>query len=277
MRLGKKMGVDDYLVKPVSVDDLVIAIENKLQRMLKWKRSTERQVELARSSSLSASHGLNASATSSLFAETNMPAILEELEVMPNEFSHKAWEALQKCSTKAIQLVRQIGLLLQLDHGTLTQLVKQNTNTFDVIDCMEIAVSIVRADFDLDECKIGLQGASAPMMIPGSPEIMIVILSEIIKNAVIFSDPSAPVTVTVKLQQDYVIIEVIDQGIGIPENHLPFIWERFAQFYQTDYPQQGVGLGLAIVNECVGLCNGVVSITSQPQAGTVVKLSLPRS
>ena len=106
---------------------------------------------------------------------------------------------------------------------------------------------------------------------------MIVILSEIIQNAVIFSAPHAPVAVTIKPQQDFVIIEVIDQGIGIPENHLPFIWERFAQFHQTDYPQQGVGLGLAIVNECIGLCNGVVSITSQPQAGTMVKLCFPRS
>ena len=216
-------------------------------------------------------------ATNALFIEPSMATILEELEVMPNEFSHKAWEALQKRAYQASQLLRQIGLLLQIDQGSLTRMIEESVTTCDLTTCLEIAISVIRADFDLPESKITLKPAPAPVLIPGAPEILIMIFSEIIHNAVIFSEPSAPVRVTVRPQQDFALIEIADKGRGITESQMPLVWERFTQFCQTDYPQQGVGLGLAIVNECIGFCNGAVSISSAPQQGTVVSLGFPRS
>lgn len=71
-------------------------------------------------------------------------------------------------------------------------------------------------------------------------------------------------------------IEVKDNGIGIPADMHEMIFERF---FQTDVPEsmvnQGVGIGLAITKEFVKLHGGIISVKSEPDAGTCFQVLLP--
>lgn len=67
------------------------------------------------------------------------------------------------------------------------------------------------------------------------------------------------------------IIEVADNGSGIPDELLPHIFERFYKGAQG-----GLGLGLAIVRELVTAHNGSIDVTSKPQRGTTFTVRLPR-
>ena len=73
------------------------------------------------------------------------------------------------------------------------------------------------------------------------------------------------------------IICVIDNGVGIPREDLPRIFERF---YRVDRSRSssvsGTGLGLSIVRHVVTLLQGRVDVKSEPGAGTTVCLTFPR-
>jgi histidine kinase len=70
----------------------------------------------------------------------------------------------------------------------------------------------------------------------------------------------------------WVQIEVIDQGVGIPEDALPRL---FQPFFTTKGPDQGTGIGLAVCKQIVEQFGGTIAIRSQAGCGTTVTLSLP--
>ncbi len=86
--------------------------------------------------------------------------------------------------------------------------------------------------------------------------------------------PAGTVTVRAGRQGDGIVLQVIDTGIGIPEEDLPHIFERF---YRADRARSrgGTGLGLAIANWVAGIHNGALTVESQVGKGSTFSLWLP--
>ena len=85
------------------------------------------------------------------------------------------------------------------------------------------------------------------------PEQIKIVFNNILTNAVKFSDSNSdPIRITVKRRPPHVVVQIVDNGIGIPADELPFIFEPF---YRVDESRTsdigGTGLGLAIVDEHV--------------------------
>ncbi|MBW3545185.1 MAG: PAS domain-containing protein, partial [Bacteroidetes bacterium] len=102
-----------------------------------------------------------------------------------------------------------------------------------------------------------------------------VILNNLISNAfkyLQYHKENAFVKVKVNADAAKAIIEVADNGTGIPANHLPRIFEMF---YRATDQQPGSGLGLYIVKETISKLKGEVSIESQQGEGSVFRVSLP--
>ncbi|GIH89961.1 ATP-binding protein [Planobispora siamensis] len=101
-------------------------------------------------------------------------------------------------------------------------------------------------------------------------------LRALLSNAVKFSAPGAPVTVRVSSAGDAVSIAVTDTGIGIPEDELPHVFDRF---YRTrlaaDHAVQGIGLGLTIAKDIVDAHGGTLTATSAPERGSTFTITLP--
>ena len=78
---------------------------------------------------------------------------------------------------------------------------------------------------------------------------------------------------------DTVMLQVADDGIGIAEEHLPRIFDRFYQVDSArtadDSGEAGAGLGLAMVREIVQMHGGQITVESQPEEGTVFTVTLP--
>jgi len=92
-------------------------------------------------------------------------------------------------------------------------------------------------------------------------------------NAVKYSPKNTVVTIKSNTGE-WVEITIQDQGYGIPEVELPFIWDRF---YKVDRAHRGngTGLGLAIAKHLIELHKGEVSLQSELGKGTLVKICLP--
>jgi signal transduction histidine kinase len=99
------------------------------------------------------------------------------------------------------------------------------------------------------------------------------ILHNLISNAVKYSPENTPVTLRAWQECDSLVIEVTDEGTGIPEADLPHIFDSFYRGSNID-EKPGLGLGLALVQTAVKAHNGTINISSQPGTGTMIRVTL---
>jgi two-component system, OmpR family, sensor histidine kinase ResE len=103
------------------------------------------------------------------------------------------------------------------------------------------------------------------------------VLTNLIDNALRHTESGGTVTLQVDLQEGGLLIDVKDSGSGIPEEDLPFVFERF---YKADKARtrgrSGTGLGLAIVKNIVDAHQGHISVHSKINEGTTFTFFIPR-
>lgn len=107
-------------------------------------------------------------------------------------------------------------------------------------------------------------------------------LVNLLSNAIKYSDPEKPERfveiAAVKSAQGVCVVTVRDNGVGIPANRVGEIFRRFARAHTDQAALEsisGVGLGLAIVDDCVDAMQGTITVESEVGAGTTFKLTLP--
>ncbi|WP_347862598.1 ATP-binding protein [Salimicrobium sp. PL1-032A] len=95
----------------------------------------------------------------------------------------------------------------------------------------------------------------------------------LISNAITYTPEQGTVEIRLKEQADDITVDVIDTGIGIPEEEIPRIFERF---YRVDKARSrnsgGTGLGLAIVKHIMEAHGGTIKVNSEPGEGSVMTL-----
>ena len=104
------------------------------------------------------------------------------------------------------------------------------------------------------------------------------VITNLVGNALKFSEPGTEVRVTADATGDDVVVGVHDQGRGIPEAQIEAVFERFRQVDSSDVRREGgMGLGLAITREIVHQMNGRIWVTSEVGVGTTFWFTLPRA
>lgn len=105
------------------------------------------------------------------------------------------------------------------------------------------------------------------------------LVSNLISNAIKFTPDYGKVELGLTLINDgkSIRIKVRDTGVGIPEEQLGFIFDRFYQSENQEKTTEGTGIGLALVSEFVKLMNGCIEVESQLGQGTTFTVLLPRT
>ena len=102
------------------------------------------------------------------------------------------------------------------------------------------------------------------------------VIDNILNNAIKYSPDGGKITVSMKTTDDQMILSISDQGLGIPKEDLPKIFDRF---YRVDKArsraQGGTGLGLAIAKEIVKQHNGFIWAKSEYGKGSIFTIVLP--
>ncbi len=108
-------------------------------------------------------------------------------------------------------------------------------------------------------------------------ETLTKIMDNLLSNALKYTSTGKKVRIELQEDQENIIMNIIDQGIGISEKDLPFIFERF---YRTDQSRNresgGFGLGLTIVKELVEAMGGKVTVSSTVGQGSIFSVHLPK-
>ena len=115
-----------------------------------------------------------------------------------------------------------------------------------------------------------------PVSVLGDAEALKKLLSNLLQNALRYTEGGGTVTVTLARQNKLALLAVSDTGIGIPAQSLPRICERF---YRVDASRssEGVGLGMSIVAAIVDSHGGRIEVQSEVGKGTLISVSLPAS
>jgi len=114
------------------------------------------------------------------------------------------------------------------------------------------------------------------VIVEGDPAWIERIVLNLVDNAIKFTPPGGHVAVSVLRDANTAVLEVQDDGVGIPPDSLPHVFERF---YRTDPSRsnraEGVGLGLSLVKWAVDQHSGTIEVDSPPTRGTRVRVKLP--
>lgn len=100
------------------------------------------------------------------------------------------------------------------------------------------------------------------------------ILINLLSNSIKYSPNGGEITVSSYFQNEAIVIEVKDRGIGIPEEDQAFLFERFFRAHNAG-TIQGTGLGLNIVKRYIELMNGTIHFTSRLNEGTTFIIEFP--
>ena len=119
--------------------------------------------------------------------------------------------------------------------------------------------------------------ATNPVWVEGDRSRLKQVVVNLLDNAIKFTPAGGAVTLTVSALQDKAVLEVADNGMGIPPEALPHVFERF---FRVDKARSrelgGAGLGLSIVKSICGFHHGQVEVHSQPGQGSRFRVELPR-
>ena len=176
-------------------------------------------------------------------------------------------EMIARQAEKMAQLIAQLLSMTRLDQGT-------EGARLEPVDLGALVEGLIR-ERGYEEDKLILSVAPG-VKVQGDGALLSRLTENLVENALKYGKTGGHVWVTVKSQGNEGILEVRDDGIGIPKDQQEKIWQRF---YQVDPSRSdessGVGLGLSMVRQIAQLHGGTMTLDSVEGIGSVFALHLP--
>lgn len=126
---------------------------------------------------------------------------------------------------------------------------------------------------DAERIHVAATDAVVPVM--ADPRQLERILSNLLGNALKYSDPGTPITIAAEPQNGEVVTSVADEGPGIPAEELPELFQRYHRLRSTQRHQPGLGLGLYITKTLVEAHGGRIWVKSEVGRGSTFYFTLP--
>jgi signal transduction histidine kinase len=180
-------------------------------------------------------------------------------------------DSMQRETERLIRLVNDLLVLTRADAGTLNM----DREQLDLVELARARCDRLSALAARREVHLAVTGAeSAPVW--GDADRLSQVLDNLLDNAIRYSPEGSTVTIEIRSNENECQCAVSDCGAGIPEKHLPFIFDRF---YRADASRNrqtgGAGLGLAIVKALVLAQGGQINAESVVGTGTTIRFTLP--
>ena len=172
----------------------------------------------------------------------------------------------------SLQLLSEdLSLLSRLEGAQLT-LNRQEE------DLSELVMDMLR-DFKIDEPEAVITTDIVPAIhVMIDKDKLARVLSNIFQNSAKYKRPEQAgpeLSVTLSVHGEAAVLTVSDRGIGVTQDDLPYLFDRFYRADASRGQQSGSGLGLTIARQLVNLHDGKIWILSNPQGGITVNISLP--
>ncbi len=209
--------------------------------------------------------------------KTPVGALIVLADAMVNESDVEVLQRLaRRILAEGDRLSRLTGDLLDLSR------IEESTHVdLELVDIDELIGDAIAGSQDIAQAKtIALihESPTSPATVVGEKVQLLSAFSNLLDNAVKYSDEGTTVQASVTTDNDKVSVRIVDQGIGIPARDISRIFERF---YRVDADRSratgGTGLGLSIVKHVIENHQGTIDLTSTEGVGTTFVVTLPFS
>lgn len=181
-------------------------------------------------------------------------------------------EMLAIVESESRRLDRMIGQTIktvQLVHGY----VRVNTQPQKL--CKVINLVLRQAHFLLQQHEVRILISEALPSVPMDRELVGRVLRHLLENAVGYSPPGSSIEISGKLERDRLVVTVADEGPGIHEADMPFIFEKSFRGRNQGVQLQGTGMGLAITKAILDAYGGGINVVKSPGHGMAFTFWIP--
>jgi heavy metal sensor kinase len=261
--VARQMSEGDYVVR-IEGDSRVRELDELTFSINRLAQALGRQETLRRQLTADVAHELRTPLTT---VGTHIEAMTEGL-----------WEPTPARLSSCREEIERIGRLVS-DLESLARVESGNLKLDrDCVDLRELAEKTLHSfEAQILEKKLSVSAAGDCRDIWADRNRMRQVLTNLLSNAVKYTPPGGTIHIVLSETDDAVQLAVEDDGIGISEEDLPFVFERF---YRADKSRSrasgGSGIGLAIVRSIVTAHGGKVKAENRPEGGSRFQATLPK-
>jgi signal transduction histidine kinase len=180
-------------------------------------------------------------------------------------------EALQTAASEAertINILQDLLDLVRTDSGY---------GQFNIESCVlnDIISDVVEMAYKNSYRQIQIEAPTSPIRVQADSRKLKQVLLNLIDNAIKYSNQNTPIIIKLKQIQNQGIIEVCDNGYGIPLQHQSRIFDRFYRVDEARCSNGSTGLGLSIVKTFTENMGGTVMVSSKIDQGSIFTIILP--
>ena len=198
---------------------------------------------------------------------------IEELEQSPDEgLPLESIKMIRRNTNRVLQLVNQLLDLSKIDEGNL----QLEQTEGDVYKCFRGAASSFNSHAAQRNIDYKVQIPHEVYWANFDRDKLEKIAYNLLGNAFKFIEDGGVISLSVVCEKDELKMVVSDTGMGIGEEKLPFIFDRFYQVHDGDAREhEGSGIGLSLSKELAELMDGTITVSSEVGKGTIFTLVIP--
>lgn len=259
-------------------DEFGILVQSFNEMQLKLKLQTESLLhakEVAETANRAKSEFL---ANMSHELRTPMHAIIgfsklgvKKLDSWPPEKIKATFKAIQESGERLLVLINDLLDLSKLEAGKMN---------FDMVesDLLVLTKKVVQELQPLTEQKklhVNIETIMDASIVTMDPTRICQVIRNLLSNSIKFTPIRTKITIKITQEQEYMVLSVDDQGIGIPIDELTQVFDKFIQSSKTKTGAGGTGLGLSICKEIVEAHKGIIFAVNNAEGGAQFTVKLP--
>ncbi|NCN10739.1 MAG: PAS domain-containing protein [Leptospira sp.] len=199
--------------------------------------------------------------------------------IQPNENFPDQQKYLDYIHNSGIHLLKLINELLDLSkiEAGKSELI---LSKLDFVTTVKICMESMEPQANKKNITLILNSNANHLYIIGDEKRTRQIVLNILSNAIKFSYPKTKINLILEQivinNTDFIVLKIIDHGIGMKEDEIPIIFEKFTQLEKgKTMESQGTGLGLSICKKLIESMNGKIEVESKVEHGTTMSIFLP--
>ncbi len=191
------------------------------------------------------------------------------------EINREYLERTEKSINRMVSIIEDLESITKLETGKLAL----EWEDFDIVQLVKYVYELqdsIRARFNIDFAFD--RSYDKPIVVAGDKKRITEVLNNLIVNSIFYGNKGGKTTISFAEMGENILVDVTDNGLGLEEDEIPRIFERF---YRTDKSRSrdrgGTGLGLSIVKHIIEAHNQTITVRSEPGSGSSFSFTLKKA